>query len=202
MPLAAAAAASPSNTSCASSSASSRDTTMSMPAARQAAVSSPNQSPPRGRGRMPSRPRHGPATQNTFACMTPNFQVLAGPAREATCRYPHRVRAAPRVDGILPARFHRLLPSTRLVAPGEATRFADQWPFYERHQASLDSEQLLDAGTGEVARSLGHRGDSTSDCHQVKHLGPPNTMPLSRERLIVVSNQLYLSALLAGCSGG
>jgi hypothetical protein len=36
----------------------------------------------------------------------------------------------------------------------------------------------------------------------VKHLGPPNTMPLSRERLIVVSNQLYLFALLAGCSGG
>ena len=66
-PLAAEEADSPARASSASSSGSKSDTTMSIPASRQARVSSSSHSAPRGRGTIPSRPRHGPVIQKTFA---------------------------------------------------------------------------------------------------------------------------------------
>ena len=75
------------------------DTTTSMPASRQARVSSSIQSAPRGRGTIPSRPCHGPVIQKTFAAIP---SIL--PPRVALLRaegYPRRlpVRATPRFGG-------------------------------------------------------------------------------------------------------
>jgi len=73
-PLAAEEADSSVRANSASSPGSKSDTTMSMPASRHARVSSSSHSAPRGRGTIPSRPRHGPAIQKTFA---PIFTILA-----------------------------------------------------------------------------------------------------------------------------
>ena len=82
IPLNSAAAASSSSTNCAASSGSRSETTISTPASRHAAASSANQSPPRGRGRMPSRPFRIPATQNTcvrtFRLHAPAEALLGG----------------------------------------------------------------------------------------------------------------------------
>jgi len=99
MPLATAVAASPSKPNCASSSGSSNDTTTSMPDSRHATVSSANQSPPRGRSRMPSVPGHGPTTQNTFGCIVPNRQTLGRSLREAVRRCQRHAHARRRADG-------------------------------------------------------------------------------------------------------
>ena len=139
IPLARAAAASPSKSSCACSSASRSDTTTSMPASRQEVVSSPSQSPPRGRGRMPSRPRHGPATQNTFAGMIPSSQIPEETALEEGRRCRRRARATRRADGALPARFHPFSPSVHRAALDEASRRVDRSRSYETDRASPGS---------------------------------------------------------------
>ncbi len=78
-PLAAEEADSPARASSASSSGIKSDTTMSMPASRQARVSSSSHSAPRGRGTIPSRPCHGPAIQKTFAPISPILPPLEAP---------------------------------------------------------------------------------------------------------------------------
>ena len=78
-PLAAEEADSPARASSASSSGSKSDTTMSMPASRQARVSSSSHSAPRGRGTIPSRPCHGPAIQKTFAPISTIRPPLGAP---------------------------------------------------------------------------------------------------------------------------